>query len=203
MRGRIIPVALLVLAGIAVAQGDAVQGLDSIASERDRIANQRQQETRRFDAMDAECTTRFAVNDCIRSTQSQRRAMLLELRRQEAILDDAERMQRGQEALRRTEQKAREREERDAQAAGADGLKAQQERLVEQADKQKRHAEIPQGAASQEKNPATQADQADRAAARNAYEAKLIEAKNRKLAAEQRASERAKSNAPKALPVPP
>jgi hypothetical protein len=203
MRGRIIPVALLALAGIAAAQSDAVQGLDSIARERERIATQRQQETGRFDAVDAECRTRFAVNDCLRSAQSQRRAMVLELRRQEAILDDAERMQRGQEALRRTEQKARERDERDGQAASSDGLKAQQERALEQADKQKRHAEIPLGAASQQKNPVAQTGETDRAAARSAYEGKLTEAKNRKLAAEQRANEKAKAQAPKALPVPP
>jgi hypothetical protein len=203
MRRCILLAALMAFAGSAAAQGDAVQGLGSIARERERISAQRQQETRRFDAMDADCKTRFAVNDCLGTAQSQRRAMLLELRRQEAILDDAERMQRGQEALRRTEQKAREREDRDAEAASSDGLQSQQERAKEQAEKQERHAEIPMGAASGQKNPAAQPSAGERAATRSAYEAKLTEAKNRKQAAEKRASEKVGSQAPKALPVPP
>jgi hypothetical protein len=203
MKHLILLGALLGSGAIASAQGDAVQGLDSIARERERIATQRQQESSRFDAMDAECRTRFAVNDCLGSAQSQRRAMVLEFRRQEAILDGAERMQRGQEALRRTEQKALEREDRDSHAASANGLQAQQELAHEQVDKQKRHAEIPLGAASQQKNAVAQPSAADRAAARSAYEAKLTEAKNRKQAADQRAREKAGSQGPKALPILP
>ena len=55
---------------------DPIQGLSSLSQERQRIATTRAQETERFDALDAECRKRFAVNDCLQKTQSQRRAVM-------------------------------------------------------------------------------------------------------------------------------
>ena len=77
-------------AGLSLAAEDA-------AAERKRIATERAIVEQRFQAQQAECAQRFAVNACLDSAPQARREALSPLRQQELLLADAERRQRAQQ----------------------------------------------------------------------------------------------------------
>ena len=93
-------------AGLSLAAEDA-------AAERKRIATERAIVEQRFQAQQAECAQRFAVNACLDSALQARREALSPLRQQELLLADAERRQRAAERARAIE---RNRVEADARA---------------------------------------------------------------------------------------
>lgn len=67
---------------------------DEAASERARIAHDRQAVEARFRAEQAGCAEKFAVNACLDEARTRRRDALMPLREQELILADRERKQR-------------------------------------------------------------------------------------------------------------
>jgi hypothetical protein len=93
-----------------------------------------------FDAQDAACYQRFAVNDCLKKVQSKRIAVMADLKRQDALLQDRERAQRGVEALERIEQKALERKRGQEENQVSDGVARAQEKLEEQLGKRAEHS---------------------------------------------------------------
>lgn len=193
------------LSSAVIAQNDALQGLSSVSEERARLEASRQSESARYDAQEAQCYQRFAVNSCLSKVQSQRRAMLADIRRQEQVLNDAERMQRGSAQIKLNEEKALDKAQRDLDAARTDNTAAMVERKSAQEEKQRNHARIAQGASSapRTKNVGTPVDSVK---ARAEYERKMQEATQRKLDSEKRRSEKAASTASKPLkplPVPP
>jgi hypothetical protein len=95
------------------AQEDPMQGLPSASAEYQRIATDRSRENALFDAQEAACYGRFAVNGCLQEVQSRRRAMVADFKRQEASLHDTERLQKGAERLRASELKAVERQQQE------------------------------------------------------------------------------------------
>jgi colicin import membrane protein len=206
MKRVLVVVLLSALSGVAAAQGDALQGLPSVSAERARIEAIRQRELSVFDAREAECYRRFAVNSCLAKVQSERRATLADLKRQEQVLNDAERRQRGAAQLRLNEEKAQEKLQRDLDAAQTDNAAAQAERKKAQDDKRKAHANAAQGASSAPRTKAAPASPTGSATARTEYERKQQEAAQRRLDAEKRQREKAASKASKPLkplPVPP
>ena len=90
--------------GQAVAPLDA-QGMDAA---RARINTQRQQATEVFDQEDQACLSRFAVNLCQNGVAKRRRAVLGDLRRQEIVLNEAERKEAGRLRLEQLKEKAAE-----------------------------------------------------------------------------------------------
>ena len=78
-------------------------GSVAVKAERQRIAAERQQIEQRFAAEEAVCFQKFAVNDCRDASRARRRADLADLRRQEILLNDAERKRKGAEQLQRME----------------------------------------------------------------------------------------------------
>lgn len=107
-----------------------------------RIDAERAREGAAFDAQDSGCYQRFAVSTCLKAVQTKRIAVMNALRRQEAVLHDAERRQQGVDQLQRLGKKAEEKTATDAQAqkdadalAAEDKLQAQQEKRTEHAAK--------------------------------------------------------------------
>ena len=76
------------------------------AAERERIRQSRTLEQARFAAEDRQCYRRFAVNDCLDEVRKRKRALLGDLRRQEVLLNDAQRKRRGAEQLLRSDDRA-------------------------------------------------------------------------------------------------
>lgn len=91
-----------------LAQDDPLQGLPSVSAEYQRLQQQRTALTQAMDEREAVCAERFAVNDCLDKVRLQRRTEMADLRRQEALLHDSERIQRSQQELRRQDLRAQE-----------------------------------------------------------------------------------------------
>jgi len=81
----------------ALAAGDA--------AERERLAQERRDIERRYDAQDAECHQRFAVTSCVDEVRRARREALDEVTARQIALDDAERQRRAQARRERIERK--------------------------------------------------------------------------------------------------
>ncbi len=90
-----LPMLLLMLAQACWAQaaGDesgAIE-LQDEAMQRDRIRAERANEQARFAQQEALCYQKFAVNQCLAEQRRTRRELLTSLRRQETLLNDAQR----------------------------------------------------------------------------------------------------------------
>jgi len=75
-------------------------------TERERLAARIGAMEARFDAEEARCSDRFAVNACIDAVRQRRRAALAELRERELRLDDAERRARALQRQREIDARA-------------------------------------------------------------------------------------------------
>jgi colicin import membrane protein len=92
----------LLACGWAVAQTEE-GGLQEQA-EHQRITAERAQIAQRFAQEEAACYQKFAVNDCLDGSRTRRRTALADLRRQEILLNDAERKRKGAQQMQRMEQ---------------------------------------------------------------------------------------------------
>ncbi len=100
---------LLLISAISFsASGQAGEDLASAAAdpERERINAQRVALAASFDAEEAACYKRFAVNHCLNAIKPKRREAMAELRQQEIALNDAKRKQKAAEQIRKTEEKS-------------------------------------------------------------------------------------------------
>jgi hypothetical protein len=189
------PFAFCFLGLLLVGRLWAQEVLPQTASIDDALAQidaTRARENAALDAQEAQCYQNFAVNRCLKRVQSQRTLMQRELKRQETALHDAERKQQGIAALARIQEKAREKTEKDAQAALDASSDAAQEKLQAQKDKQAEHAAkassaAPAASGARETSAPTAAQQAQN---REAYANKLAEAAKKREAAAKRASEK-------------
>ena len=73
--------------------------LPAAADERARIAAERHAVEQQFAADETECRERFAVTACLDDAKAKRRGALAELKRQELVLDDAERKRKAADRL--------------------------------------------------------------------------------------------------------
>jgi hypothetical protein len=183
------------------AQEDPMQGLPSASAEYQRIAAERSRENAGFDAQEAGCYGRFAVNACLKEVQSRRRAMLADLKRQEASLHDAERLQKGADRLRASEQKALDRQEQDVQA-GQSAATVQQ-RLQAQQEKQAEHAAsaLPVPSENRELPVSSGPSAKEQASQRERYAAKQAQAEKKRQELARRLKEKGAKPVP-GLPVP-
>ena len=143
-----------------------------------------------FDVQEADCYTHFAVSDCLKRVQSQRRAVQADLKREEATLHEQARQQAAQREPLRTREG-----EPDAAigASTADKLQAQR-------DKQAAHTAKPTAPSRAASVPAglTAAQESEN---RARYARKQADAQARRAAVEKRLSER-KGQGAAPLPVP-
>lgn len=123
----------LLAASPVLAQGDA--------AERARIRDERAAAETRFAEEKKACRARFAVTDCIDKVTREHNARLADLRRQDNLLNDAERKRRA--ADRQKELDERNSPEKQQQAADkrAKALADQQERDARAAEKAAKRAE--------------------------------------------------------------
>lgn len=75
------------------------------AFERARIAEQRSQLEASFAAEEAVCQRKFFVNACLNEARGRQREALTDLRRQEVLLDDADRKRKAADQLEKIEEK--------------------------------------------------------------------------------------------------
>jgi hypothetical protein len=191
--------------------------------ERARIASERSAAEARFAESERACRARFAVTDCVNRVRQERNAILGDLRRQEMVLNEAERRRAAAERQRELDERnsaanqraAAERRERamqdqkDRQARAAEKAAAraadQAERAANPPRRQRAHQGVvePQGRVRGEretKAPAVTA--AEAAENRRKHEERLREATQHKAEVLERAARRSKPAA-SGLPTPP
>ncbi len=202
---------------LAQTEGESSQG------RRSALRAERERQTLGFDAAERACFERFFTSNCLGEVARSRRAMLADIKRQEAALDAADRQQRAQEELQQLKEKQQAHE---AQLLAIDPAaieKAQREKQTERDDKLREHAAKaapapsggPSGAASDapaspQPSPArapklqTGPSDQERAANQAAFEKKQAQAQRRVTEREQARAKAAASaaSAPRSLPVP-
>jgi hypothetical protein len=189
----------LLATALTLAQVDPVAGLHSADAESQRIEAERARQNAVFDGQAAACYQRFAVNACLSQVESGRRAVLTDLKRQEAILHDSQRLQKGAEQLRLTEKKGAERKQKELDAQAEDGAATAREKQQAQQDKKARHAAKASGHDAKAPNAPTGPNASQQAEYRDGYARKQAEAEKKRQEVARRLKE--KSSAP-ALPLP-
>ncbi len=114
---------------------------DSFLLEQQRIDQQKQQAENAFDILEQACTGRFAVNDCLKYVKRQRISRMAEIKREQVLLNNAQRKQRGKAQEARIVDKVTERNELEKENAVAHPLGTAEARQREQAEKQRAHRE--------------------------------------------------------------
>lgn len=196
---RSIVKALALLAGVqglvAVAQGPAA--LDDRA-ERGRIAQERSEATALHDQRRRECEQRFAVTACVEEARADHRQTMMRLRRQEALLDEAQRKERAAQRLAAIERKRS--EERTRVAAPRAQIRASAPAARQPAVAAAPAAE--RASAPAAATAAAGAGSAAEARSRARFDARQREAATRRDAAEQRRIQRERNGKPLSAPLP-
>ena len=91
--------------GAAMAQSPA-QEKDNNALERSKIAAERARLEAGFQAEEAACKSRFAVNACLQEIRPRRNAAMADLRRQDLLINEADRKARAADQIQKTEDKS-------------------------------------------------------------------------------------------------
>ncbi len=125
---------LVIFASAAPARGqtDPTAGFEA---ERQRINAERTALQAGFVAEDAACYRKFAVNSCLGQINERRRGAMADLRRQEILINDQERKIRGEEQLRKTEEKASEQRQQNAANRRDQALADERSRLERDGEK--------------------------------------------------------------------
>lgn len=89
------------------------------AAERARISRERAEAQARFEQRQRECAQRFAVTPCVEEARAEHRQTMIQLRRQEGVLDEAQRKQRAAARLAAIEEKRQAEAERSASPRSA------------------------------------------------------------------------------------
>jgi colicin import membrane protein len=98
---------LLSIGGLVNAQTGPEKVLTAdIDAQRAAIAAQRNSQESGFLSEDAGCYKKFAVNNCLEEVNTRRRAVMANLRRQEILLNDEQRKFKGEEQIRKGQEKA-------------------------------------------------------------------------------------------------
>lgn len=163
------------------------------AAERERIARERAEATARHERQQRECEQRFAVTACVEEARAEHRQTLMRLRRQEALLDQAQRRQRAAQRLAEIEQKTRQERSAPAERAALPGAEPRRPRAPAVATV--RAAPAASAASAPDRG-------AEEARSRARFDARQREAVTRREAAEQRRIEREKSGKTPAAPLP-
>lgn len=160
MKSLILASLLVVLAGFSGAQtfGPDSQPSAGLEARRAAIMAERTRLEAGFVQEEALCYGRFAVNSCLDKVGSKRRQAMGELRRQEILLNDEERKDRGEAQIRKMQEKSSPEKRQEAAQRRARAAEDYQLRLEH-------------GRKRQQDTPATSSSQA---AARDAHARKLM-----------------------------
>lgn len=209
-----------VLLALAAAAPVLAQAPDD-GAERARLKAEREAADAKFEQARRACYGKFAVNDCINEVTREHNAVAGELRRQERILNDAERRRRAAEAQKDIDERSSPERRREAEEKRQRALQEQADRERRAAEKAARRAQEdaqraknpprvktpggphgPQGAARTPpapKSPQLSPDEVSRN--RAAHAERLREAAQHKAEVQSRVAKRTKPPA-SALPVP-
>lgn len=187
------------LQGTAWSQEVLAPDPDAVEKERARIESIRQQQGALFDEQERVCQSKFAVNDCLKGVRKRRIAMQSDLKRQEIILNNAQRQQRGAEQLQRSEEKAADSAQRQRENAEQPSSSSLEERQKAQDEKNLNHRmqATPVGSSPSAGKTAAPPD----VQARDAYTEKQKALNERRLERDKRLKE--KSTTSPGLPTPP
>lgn len=189
------------------------------AAQRERIRVERDAAGRRFDEAQKACRSTFAVNDCVDKARRERDDVLSELKRQERVLNEAERKRRAAERQKSIDERQspeRQQEEAQRRAKAEADQKAREARAADKAarraaDEAQREqrggaaraasgASGPQGSARGPQAPGSHGITPEEAAKNRAeYEQRMREAQQHKAEVEAR---NAKRTQPPAAPLP-
>jgi len=187
--------AFLLAAGLALPAAAQNQQAEE-AAERARIASERTRIEADFEQANKACYQKFAVNDCIADARAKRRELLADLRRQELVLNDADRRRRASERLDEIEKKT---EDKRAAQASAPAPVASAASAPVPARAASAAASAPRAArAPREPKQPRQVDTGTNA---RRYNERLEDAAQHKAEVQRRAGEAKKDVRP--LPVPP
>jgi len=193
------------LAFALVATTAAVQAqVPDEAAERERIRVERDAAGQRFDEAQKACRSKFAVNDCVDQARRERDEVLTELKRQERVLNDAERKRRAaerQKALDERHSPERQQEEAQRRAKALADQKAREARAADKAAQRLPDGQpAPQGSPRSPASPGSHGISPEEAAKNRAeYEQRMREAQQHKAEVEAR---NAKRKQPPAAPLP-
>jgi colicin import membrane protein len=189
-------VAVALCAGVT-AQTD---GGAAFSLQQQKIDALKQQAGAYFDTLEQACMDRFAVNDCLKDVKRRRLARMAEIKREELVLHNAQRKQRGIEQNARIEQKAIDRLALEEENAAASSPEKTEAKRLEQTEKQRAHAA--QASGSQPQRPGAAASSGLTSAEENenraAYLQKLQDAEKKRQERAKRLSEKGS-----ATPLPP
>ncbi|MDE2607785.1 MAG: hypothetical protein KGL68_17880 [Burkholderiales bacterium] len=194
---------LLAFALAATAAGVQAQVPDE-AAQRERIRVEREAAGKRFDEAQKACRSKFAVNDCVDQARRERDDVLSGLKRQERVLDDAERMRRAaerQKALDERRSPERQQEEAQRRAKALADQKSRDARAAAKgAGRTPDGRPAPQGTPRGPVSPGSHGISPEEAAKNRAeYEQRMREAQQHKAEVEAR---NAKRTQPPAAPLP-
>jgi hypothetical protein len=182
------------------AQEDPADGLESVGKERTRIEAMRAESQATLLAQERDCQNRFAVAACVRDVTSRRNALLAEYKRQENSLNNAERLKRGADQLKRAEDKITKRALADQVVLDTPNT-VQSDKEQAQQEKNLKHQQARGQVAESDKKQAKDAGLTDAEINENrlAYARKLADANERLLKRKERLREPATASLP-ALP---
>jgi len=111
MKSAFFLIALTLLATTVHAQDDAIRKLEMReAAQRAWIGDTRAAYHVQFKAQEIGCYQRFAVNDCLIDSRRTQREVMVDLRRQEILINDTQRKRRGAQQVLRSDEKLKTRE---------------------------------------------------------------------------------------------
>jgi hypothetical protein len=166
--------------------------------QRRRIDAVRKEKLAELAELDAACLSRFAVTDCQNKVGVRRREMLAELKRQEAQLNEVDRLQKGTEQIRRSQNKASERAQRESEVQTIPKGETLEDRQKILDDKVLNHGKQEKQAtpAAPVNKTASGLDARSMQNNREAYAEKQRAAEQRRLDREKRLLEKANGSAP-------
>ena len=118
------------------AYADEISGMSDAAGQRAVIEDARRTQTQRLDALAKDCERNFAVTRCLDQLRAERLAVERGLNRQETVLNDVQRQERGREQTERNREKAAAQDEKMASLASVPSVQAKQPKLAPQPNTQ-------------------------------------------------------------------
>jgi hypothetical protein len=185
---------VLSLSPLALAQ----QSPEPSAMAREEIQLERKRAQAKFQALELACQQKFAVTDCSRKVEVQRREHAAQMRSLEDALNDQDRQRRAMQSLQANEQRAVERAQEDEKRSKT--IAATQRPDSSSSNANNRLTEKTSDARAP-KVPAVNAEQAARN--RAAFDAKQKALMERQNARQKRVEEAATQTKQHPLPVPP
>ena len=212
MKAFVISFVLLSFGGYATPQTDPLnRPAVDVNAQRAAIASERNRLEAGFLSEDAVCYKKFAVNRCLENVDARRKSVMGDMKKQEIMLNDEQRNNKGAEQIRRTQEKSSPESTQENKDPRTTVTKSFQSRPGhEQEDAQQRNAAVLNEAAARKANAArfldhekkTQAraeKQANTAEKAKIFNERQIQAQERRI---QHDADQAKRVKPAAKPLP-